>query len=105
MSFNTRHDVVQLVYKRLGVVNKDTVDKVVHETFLVIADMLRENQEVRLHKFGSFSITKRKAFDAWDPIKEDYVNRPERYQPRFKFSDMLSRDIDHTIKDNNPSGK
>lgn len=105
MKEKTKQDVANAVYERLGVVSKDNVEKIVSETFVVISDMLKAGQEVRIHKFGLFALSKRKAYRAQNDVLGRVVDHEERILPRFRISTILSKEIDAAIKGNTPSGK
>ena len=102
----SKQNLSNYVHRKLGVYSKDVVEAVINQTFVAIAEQLAVGNTVRIHKFGAFGLSERKAFESYNPIADERTIRPARTVPTFRYSKTLSDSVRNTkVTDNKASGK
>lgn len=75
-------------------ISKADVEKVMSCFFENVKNSLKDNKNVKLIGFGTFSSNKRKAKSGRNPQTGEVINIPSRFYPKFKpgreFKDYLN---------------
>ena len=85
-----QHLIDHLVAERHGVFTKASAAAVVDDIFRWLSQGIRDNGEVRIPGFGSFSVTYRKARTGVHPATGEAINIPEKRVVKFKASAALN---------------
>ena len=86
-------EIINEISKKMEL-SKTDVEKVISCFFDTIKSSLKENENVKLIGFGTFSSNKRKAKSGRNPQTGETINIPARFYPKFKpgreFKDYLN---------------
>jgi DNA-binding protein HU-beta len=86
--FFKRQELATAVGEKTGLARAKAV-AAVDAVFEIIAERMRENQEVRLVGFGAFMVSKRKAGKGRDPRSGNEIDIPEGKSVRFRAGKSL----------------
>ncbi len=78
-----KNDLIAAVAESAELSKADAA-KAVDGVFEAITDALKDDQEVRLVGFGTFTVAKRAASEGRNPRTGEKINIPESKQPKFK---------------------
>lgn len=85
-------DIAEKLYQKIGGVKKDSV-KYVDEFFKTIKDLVKEGNDVKLHKFGKFKIRDKKARKGRNPSTGEAMMLSARRVVTFQSSNKLKEAV------------
>jgi DNA-binding protein HU-beta len=84
-----KNTLVAEIAKRSGM-SKTDVGRAVDATFDVITDALKQNEDVRLVGFGTFSVSERSATEGRNPRTGEAIHIPASKRGKFKPGKALN---------------
>ena len=81
----TKKDLVNLIYMQLGF-SKQISENLIDDFFFTISDNLHKEKQIKISKFGTFSIRKKKSRIGRNPKTKEIKKISERNVVLFKSS-------------------
>ncbi len=89
----TKKDIVNLVYMQLGF-SKQISESLIDEFFLLIISNLIKEKKIKISKFGTFSIRKKKSRIGRNPKTKEEKQISERnvvlFKPSKEFKELIN---------------
>ena len=81
----TKKDLVNSIYMQIGIPKKIS-ENLIDDFFLTVIDTLKDEKQLKLSKFGTFSIRKKKSRIGRNPLTKEKKTITERVVVLFKAS-------------------
>ena len=89
----TKKDLVNLVYMQLGF-SKQISENLIEEFFTLIVSSLKKEKKIKISKFGTFSIRKKKSRIGRNPKTKEVKDISERnvvlFKPSKEFKNFIN---------------
>ena len=89
----TKKDLVNLVYMQIGF-SKQISESLIEEFFSLIVSNLKKEEELKISKFGTFKIRKKKSRIGRNPKTKELKNISERkvilFKPSKEFKEFIN---------------
>jgi integration host factor subunit alpha len=94
----TKKDLVNLVYMQLGF-SKQISECLLDDFFFIISENLHNEKQIKISKFGTFSIRKKKSRLGRNPKTKEIKKISERYVVLFKSSKEFKEFVNSKLDD------
>ena len=94
----TKKDLVNLIYMQIGF-SKNVSENLIDDFFQTIIDNLKKEKILKLSKFGTFSIRKKKSRIGRNPKTKENKEISERNVVLFKASKEFKKFINNNFND------
>ena len=89
----TKKDIVNLIYMQIGF-SKQISESLIEEFFSLIVSNLKKEEELKISKFGTFKIRKKKSRIGRNPKTKELKNISERkvilFKPSKEFKEFIN---------------
>ena len=89
----TKKDIVNLIYMQVGF-SKQISESLIEEFFSLIVSNLKKEEELKISKFGTFKIRKKKSRIGRNPKTKELKNISERkvilFKPSKEFKEFIN---------------
>ena len=97
----TKKDIVNLIYMQIGF-SKQISESLIEEFFSLIVSNLKKEEELKISKFGTFKIRKKKSRIGRNPKTKELKNISERkvilFKPSKEFKEFININQNGQIK-------
>lgn len=84
----TKADIIENIYEKVGISKKETA-KVIHVIFDTIKETLENEESVKVSRFGTFSVRRKRARRGRNPQTDEEITITARKVITFKASNVL----------------
>ncbi len=84
----TKADIIENIYEKVGISKKETA-KVIHVIFDTIKETLENEESVKISRFGTFSVRRKRARRGRNPQTDEEIIISARKVITFKASNVL----------------
>ncbi len=84
----TKADIIENIYEKVGISKKETA-KVIHVIFDTIKESLENEESVKVARFGTFSVRRKRARRGRNPQTDEEITITARKVITFKASNVL----------------
>ena len=90
----TKKDIINSIYLQIGY-SKNITENILEDLFNIIFNELKKNGKVKISKFGTFTVRKKKSRVGRNPKTKEIKTISERNVILFKPSKSLKNKINH----------
>ena len=90
----TKKDIIKSIYLQIGL-SKKIIDLFLEDIIKILTSSIKENKKVKISKFGTFIVRKKKKRIGRNPKTKEQINISERNVLLFKPSKELKKYINN----------